>query len=83
MKKISKWVSNLKKDIRGQIFVLAAGTLPMIIGMGAIAVDVGYVYGARNEMQNAADAGALAGAQVWPPGERSPTPGQRRFSIQP
>jgi Flp pilus assembly protein TadG len=64
MKAISKWVSNLKKDTRGQVFALAAGMLPVIFGMGAMAVDVGYVYVARNEMQNAADAGALAAAQI-------------------
>ncbi|MEE9171045.1 MAG: pilus assembly protein TadG-related protein [bacterium] len=64
MKKISKWVSNLIKETRGQVFVLSALTLPVMVGMGAIAVDVGYVYVARNEMQNAADAGALAGAQI-------------------
>ncbi len=52
------------KETRGQIFVMAAFMLPVILGMGALAVDVGYLYTARNQMQNAADAAAIAGAQV-------------------
>ncbi len=64
MKRISKWVSSLKKDTRGQIVVLATGMFPVFIGMGAMAVDFGHMYVARNVMQNAADAGARAGAVV-------------------
>jgi hypothetical protein len=64
MKKISKWVLKIKKDIRGQVFVLAVGMLPVLFGMGAMSVDVGYMYVARSQMQTASDAGALAGAQI-------------------
>lgn len=34
----------------------------MMIGFAAVAVDVGHLYFVRNELQNAADAAALAGA---------------------
>ena len=44
--------------------VISALALPIVLGMGALAVDVGYLYTARNQMQNAADAAAIAGAQV-------------------
>ena len=39
----------------------------------ALAVDLGYLYVVRNELQNAADAGALAGAQVLLTTERLST----------
>jgi len=52
----------LVKERRGQVLVLFALTLPVILGIGALAVDVGYLYTVRNSLQNAADAAALAGA---------------------
>ncbi|MBI3128635.1 MAG: hypothetical protein HYZ11_13610 [Candidatus Tectomicrobia bacterium] len=54
----------LRRDERGVSMAIAALALPAIIGMGALAVDVGYLYTARNALQNAADAGAMAGANV-------------------
>lgn len=47
---------------RGQVLAIAALVLPAVLGMGALAVDVGYVYVAQGALQNAADAGAMAGA---------------------
>jgi hypothetical protein len=41
------------------LFVLFLGA-----GFAALAVDLGHLYVARNELQNAADAGALAGAEA-------------------
>lgn len=38
--------------------------IPVIMGMSALAVDVGYLYVARTAMQTAADAGARAGAAI-------------------
>jgi hypothetical protein len=49
---------------RGAVGVLVAVMMLVLIGVGAIAVDVGQVYAERAELQNAADAGALAGAQI-------------------
>ncbi len=56
------WLRAAHRDEKGQVLVIAALTLPVLLGMGALAVDVGYVYVARTAMQNAADAGARAGA---------------------
>lgn len=36
--------------------------LTILLGFGALAIDVGYLFVVRNELQNAADAAALAGA---------------------
>ncbi|GCB06640.1 hypothetical protein PSUB009319_42710 [Ralstonia sp. SET104] len=42
--------------------VTVAGAMVMLLGFAALAIDVGYLYIVRNELQNAADAAALAGA---------------------
>ncbi|MEK6709810.1 MAG: pilus assembly protein TadG-related protein, partial [Nitrospinota bacterium] len=47
---------------KGQTLAIAALVLPVMLGMGALAVDVGHLYVARTALQNAADAGAMAGA---------------------
>ena len=49
---------------RGAAGVLVAVMMLVLIGAGAIAVDVGQIYAERAELQNAADSGALAGAQI-------------------
>ncbi len=49
---------------RGVAGVLVAVMMLVLIGVGAIAVDVGQIYAERAELQSAADAGALAGAQI-------------------
>lgn len=49
---------------RGASIVLMAVALSMILAFAALAVDGGNLYVARNELHNAADAGALAGANV-------------------
>lgn len=49
---------------RGVSVVLMAVSLFMLLAFTALAVDGGNLYVARNELQNAADAGALAGARV-------------------
>jgi hypothetical protein len=47
---------------RGAITPLAALTMVFFVAMLAFAVDIGWVVTARSELQNAADAAALAGA---------------------
>ncbi|MBP1777983.1 MAG: hypothetical protein H6Q86_3994, partial [candidate division NC10 bacterium] len=49
---------------RGAAIIFVAFALFLLIAMAGLAIDVGYIYGVRNELQNAADAAALAGAQV-------------------
>jgi len=48
----------------GQVLVLVALSLLVLLGIVALAVDGGNLYAERRKMQNAADAGALAGARV-------------------
>lgn len=49
---------------RGASFVLVAVSIFMLFGFAALALDISNLYVARNELQNAADAGALRGARV-------------------
>ena len=52
----------IQKDERGATAIMVGLLMVMLIGFGAVAVDLGHVYVVKNELQNAADAGALAGA---------------------
>lgn len=47
---------------RGSFLVIMAIMLVLLIAIGALALDLGRVFVLRNEMQNAADAAALAAA---------------------
>ena len=49
---------------RGQAAVAVALTLVVLVAFVAIVIDLGNVYSQRRLMQNAADAGALAGARL-------------------
>lgn len=53
-----------RKNRSGNILVLTALLLVPMCGFVAFAIDVGYMGLARTQLQAAADAGALAGAQV-------------------
>jgi hypothetical protein len=52
------------KNENGVSLVLVALLLIPLIGIGALVVDLGMLYAARNQLQNAADAGALGGTRV-------------------
>jgi hypothetical protein len=52
------------KHIRGQIVVLFAIVLVVVLGLTAIAVDGGMIYSDRRSAQNSADSAALAGGGV-------------------
>jgi hypothetical protein len=53
----------LKNEEQGAIAVVVAICLLVLIGAGAFAVDMGNLYWERRQLQNAADAGAMAAAQ--------------------
>lgn len=62
MKKLSR-LSILKSN-RGVTAIVVGISIVVLVGFAALAIDIGHLYVARNELQNAADAGALAGAAV-------------------
>jgi len=53
---------NNARTQRGIVLPLMAVSLVTLMGFMGLALDVGYVYMVRNELQDAADAAALAGA---------------------
>jgi hypothetical protein len=50
------------RDSRGAVLVIAALTLPVLIGVGGMVVDVGNWFSHKRHLQVQADAGALAAA---------------------
>ncbi len=50
-------------DNRGSVGVVVALTLVILLGFSAMSIDIGRALVVRNELQNAADAGTLAGAR--------------------
>ena len=48
---------------KGVVTLLVAMVLPVLVGVAAFAVDMAYLHVVRNELQNDADAAALAGAR--------------------
>ena len=50
------------RDERGQVVVLFALLIPMLLALGAVVLDVGNWYVHKRHLQTLVDAGALAGA---------------------
>jgi len=61
---------------RGVVAVMVAVTLMVLLAMAAAAIDIGHAMVARNELQNAADAAALAGARTLGIAYEGMTPAQ-------
>ena len=57
-------VKDQKDHERGAAGVMVAVMMIVLIGAGALAVDTGQIYAERAQLQNAADAGALAGVDI-------------------
>ena len=55
----------LRQD-RGQVVVMTAGAMVVLLGFAALAVDIGFFARTKRDLQNDADAMALAGAQEIP-----------------
>jgi Flp pilus assembly protein TadG len=67
VRRLSQHLSLPKRVIANQGGVTAAliaVAMFALLGVAALAVDLGHLYVVRNELQNAADAGALAGARI-------------------
>lgn len=54
---------NPLREQRGVTLILIALLILVFIGVAALAIDIGHLFVVRNELQNAADAGCLAGAR--------------------
>ncbi|MGC0236941.1 pilus assembly protein TadG-related protein [Arthrobacter sp. SD76] len=61
---MQRLATKASENERGAAGVLVAVMMVVLIGAGALAVDTGQIYAERAQLQNAADAGALAGADL-------------------
>ena len=64
----------------GTVIVMVAGFLVVLVGFTTLAVDLGYMYNTRAELQNAADAAAMAAAAFLSSGE--PTTAEENVRAQ-
>jgi hypothetical protein len=55
--------TRLRRDDTGAVVALVAIMMVVLLGMGALVIDVGQLYAERRELQNGADAAALAVAK--------------------
>ena len=55
--------SRIRRDDAGATIVIVSLMMTVVLGMGALVIDVGQLYAERRELQNGADAAALAVAQ--------------------
>jgi len=69
----------MKTGNRGQVLIVVALAIVVLVGFAALAVDVAYLAAVRNELQRCADSGALAGALIFRDGG---TPGQAQASAE-
>lgn len=61
---MQRLIKRRRDNERGATGVLVAVLMVVLIGAGALAVDTGQIYAERAQLQNGADAGALAGADL-------------------
>ncbi|HEV2388211.1 MAG TPA: TadE/TadG family type IV pilus assembly protein [Candidatus Acidoferrales bacterium] len=54
-----------RRNRRGAVLFLVAAGLVVLLGVMALAIDLGMMYVARNEAQRASDAAALSGAEAF------------------
>ena len=71
MKSLKK---SLIRDESGGVAVLLGILMVFLLGCAALAVDLGHLYTVRQELRNAAEAGALAGARALVPFVNLPAP---------
>ncbi len=64
VKRLCRTLSHLCFEESGQTMVMAALMLPVLVGSVGMAIDVGYAFDYRRQMQMAADSGALAGTRA-------------------
>jgi hypothetical protein len=57
-----------RRGERGQILIIFAGGLVLLLAIGALVIDIGHVLLLRRQEQNAADPGAVAAARYIPLG---------------
>lgn len=68
VRRATTWLRPRSKQ-RGNVMVIMAGSMTLLLGLGAWVVDMAFALQSRTHQQAAADAGALAGAHELLPEE--------------
>src|SRR5580700_5856146 len=63
IRNIESFVRRLGRDQSGTVAIYVAITFAVLLGFGALVVDVGSILYAQRELQSTADVAAMAGAQ--------------------
>ncbi len=61
--KRARGLRSLWRDRRGAVAIYVAISMPMLLGIGALSIDLGRLMSVNTELQSAADAAAMAGAR--------------------
>jgi Putative Flp pilus-assembly TadE/G-like/von Willebrand factor type A domain len=77
---MSKQHDSNKRSRRGVTLVLAAFLMVLMLGMVAFAVDCGYMVLVRSQLQGAADAAAMAAAEVMGSTQTDPVATAQQFA---
>ncbi len=64
-------LSCIKGKQKGDVFVMVAASMAAVMFCGAAVIDLGSLYAHKSELQNAADAAALAGARAMADNEET------------
>ncbi len=64
------------------VLVIVAGMMVAVLGMAALAIDIGSFYKAQRQAQSAADAGALAASQDLPGSTSSATTDGNTYALK-
>jgi len=62
MMRALSWLKDLISSERGNVFVVAAAVMPLLLGSAAFAIDTIQLSVWKRQLQRAADSGAIAGA---------------------
>jgi hypothetical protein len=64
---IKRRLIRFRDDESGAMAVVVGSLLVVLLGMGALAIDIGHICWVKTDLKKAAEAGALAGARgLWP-----------------
>jgi Flp pilus assembly protein TadG len=73
----------MRRGERGQVLIMVALMMPVLLGMLGLVIDVGNAYAQRRFMQNAADASSLAAARYMALSRSSATDGGVMAALTP
>jgi hypothetical protein len=66
--KAATWLKGLLRNEGGNVLVVGAATMPLLIGAAAFGVDTMQLTVWKRQLQRAADSSAIAGAYAWSQG---------------